>query len=78
MITKGQGTLGTIYDRLRKRSQRRTNSQDIDDSYSALLGQIAHNHYLKGVRDALQAVEESGQITCGSCGWIIHKEDDDR
>jgi len=76
-ITKGRGTLGRIYDRLRKRSQRKLYSRSIDDSLSALLGQIAHDHYVAGVKDALQAVEQSGQYQCASCGWMIRQGADD-
>ncbi len=75
MITRGDGTLGTIYDRLRKRSQRKLGPVP-DDSKAALLGQVAHSHYVRGVKEALQAVEESGQLTCSSCGWRIVSGDD--
>ena len=72
MITKGDGTLGTIYERLRKRSLRKRG--DLDDSYASLIGDVAHQHYLKGLLEALQAVQESGQFTCQDCGWNLNRE----
>jgi len=61
MITKGQGPLGTIYERLRKRSLRKLG--DVDSSLASVLGHTAHQYYTRGVRDALQAVELIGTDT---------------
>lgn len=45
-ITKGEGELGRIYERLRKRSYRKP------------WGNARHEAYVAGVRDALKAVTE--------------------
>lgn len=55
-ITEGEGTLGRIYERLRKRSYRAWGG--------SWLGPGSHRHeaYVQGVRDALRAVaEERGE-----------------
>lgn len=49
MITKGDGALGKIYERLRKRSYRRWTWWSHYDRHEA---------YVAGVRDALKAVEQ--------------------
>ena len=71
LITQGFGTLGQIYDRLRKRSLRRLNRDSSKNAWAGLLGMAAHASYVRGVREALQAVEQSGDITCSSCGWRL-------
>jgi hypothetical protein len=60
MITRGEGALGTIYERLRKRSYRKMchsieNRTDAWDDYWWYVDD--HESYVKGVKDALQAVE---------------------
>ena len=54
-ITRGEGDLGRIYERLRKRSYRRTRGGIAYRYYRYL----KHSVYVKGVRDALQEVEAS-------------------
>jgi len=64
-ITKGWGRYGRVYDRLRKRSQRRHSSYTrflLDNDYlpteRSRWFQVQHEAYVLGVKDALQAAEE--------------------
>lgn len=49
MITKGEGALGRIYERLRKRSYRLHSWPGIGLGW--------HSYYVRGVKDALKAVD---------------------
>lgn len=68
LITKGDGTNGTIYERLRKRSYRRMHAAGVewdawfeDDAFTQpptdSYNNATHAAYIAGVRDALQANE---------------------
>ena len=65
VITKGWGRYGRVYDRLRKRSQRKHSaylryltSNDALPTSGSRWFQVQHESYVLGVKDALQAAEE--------------------
>lgn len=49
-ITSGEGPLGKVYERLRKRSYRLYRKYPVEISY------VCHQSYVAGVRDALKEV----------------------
>jgi len=69
-VTAGQGELGRIYDRLRKRALRKLARlvDGTEDSYAALIADVAHKAYLRGLKDALKEADKVG-TECTSCGW---------
>ena len=59
MISYGQGPLGRIYERLRKRSWRENGPMAAGQWHAVTFSSgDKHSYYVRGVRDGLAAAEE--------------------